>query len=742
MAFSDLIRNTMDAFLSKQYMADGLEKVEDDVDKANSKADSAVSTANNANNRVDNIVEHGGSAESTEVIDSLHDNITGTTYGHLGERLDAHSASLAEMMNDITKYGAIGNNILYTDDYFNNAKSVGNVYFPQNSTKNAIYLFSTNVFANENADNILIYADDNIILSVPTMNGITLKNVIFKNTLKIYVRDRDNYSIMTPQTKEEDILTLSDNPSEIGFQKPIALTINDGTLAEQSFKTDGTTVSNNYFNTVNTNVFSYANGYIVQTGSSQDLTLYHSLSIKSFIGCAYSCAFDSYNGNGDTDSNTKIGVVAWKDNKNFKIISLSGDKKLYVGCLNLDNSSTWLETSTDVSTKLTDAYLPSGRGFNIVIRQIEKRKFEVYDNGYLLGTFETPFDINNIGGIMNHNYGTNIGVNQWGLVNSMYEYLKYGSIGDDLNIAVFGDSITESEGTSICWGDYLGKYLKGQRGITNVNVDNFAISGATSTSQYSVMQTKMTNAYNVVCILIGTNDIQGQPNINTFKSTISNMIDSASQFNAKVIIGLPPMYISHDLTQSGFTPSNYQKGIAYRECIKFLASTKGVTLADTITDIGRIGIDNAFDILRDNLHPNTYTQITIMKCFARSILNSFSKDLTAKDLIYDIAMQDTINLTLNNSWVNNGGAYSSATASKNKSGIVTLNGLIKGGTYTGGTNIATIPVGYRPSTSLIFPIAISGGVSMLEVRADGNIYISSPLANNTWLSLNGITYLV
>lgn len=99
MAFSDLIRNTMDAFLSKQYMADGLEKVEDDVDKANSKADSAVSTANNANNRVDNIVEHGGSAESTEVIDSLHDNITGTTYGHLGERLDAHSASLAESMN-------------------------------------------------------------------------------------------------------------------------------------------------------------------------------------------------------------------------------------------------------------------------------------------------------------------------------------------------------------------------------------------------------------------------------------------------------------------------------------------------------------------------------------------------------------------------------------------------------------------------------------------------------------------
>lgn len=98
--FSKIIRDTMDAFLAKKAMADGLEAVEKDVADANSKSESAVSTANTANDRVDNIVEHGGSAESTEVIDSLHDNITGTTYGHLGERLDAHSASLADMTNE------------------------------------------------------------------------------------------------------------------------------------------------------------------------------------------------------------------------------------------------------------------------------------------------------------------------------------------------------------------------------------------------------------------------------------------------------------------------------------------------------------------------------------------------------------------------------------------------------------------------------------------------------------------
>ncbi|OBR89904.1 hypothetical protein CLRAG_38810 [Clostridium ragsdalei P11] len=64
------------------------------------------------------------------------------------------------------------------------------------------------------------------------------------------------------------------------------------------------------------------------------------------------------------------------------------------------------------------------------------------------------------------------------------------------------------------------------------------------------------------------------------------------------------MYISSTLTGVGFADSNYEKGATYRSAIMYLVATNGIYFADTLSEIGRIGLDNHLSILRDNLHPN------------------------------------------------------------------------------------------------------------------------------------------
>lgn len=100
MAFSDLIRNTMNAFLSKQYMADGLEKVEDDVASANSTAQEAKDIANTANERTNNIITTQVEGKDPEVTDAHFSNVTGKTDTTIGARMDGIDSTLADMTNE------------------------------------------------------------------------------------------------------------------------------------------------------------------------------------------------------------------------------------------------------------------------------------------------------------------------------------------------------------------------------------------------------------------------------------------------------------------------------------------------------------------------------------------------------------------------------------------------------------------------------------------------------------------
>jgi competence protein ComGC len=95
-------------------------------------------------------------------------------------------------------------------------------------------------------------------------------------------------------------------------------------------------------------------------------------------------------------------------------------------------------------------------------------------------------------------------------------------------------------------------------------------------------------------------------------------------------------------------------------------------------------------------------------------------------------------LTFSNSWVAYGGAYSTPQYTKASDGMVSLKGLIKSGTMTSDTVIATLPAGYRPALREVFLGYSDGGVARFDVEPSGNITYEA--GGNGWFSLDGASF--
>lgn len=99
--------------------------------------------------------------------------------------------------------------------------------------------------------------------------------------------------------------------------------------------------------------------------------------------------------------------------------------------------------------------------------------------------------------------------------------------------------------------------------------------------------------------------------------------------------------------------------------------------------------------------------------------------------------------SLATNWSDYGFGFNTNAYRKTSSGVVILKGLIKKSTApTSGEIIATLPVGYRPVSNLIF--VVGGGDGNVAVRLDvdsaGSIIYRSGTANG-WISLEGIHFI-
>lgn len=92
--------------------------------------------------------------------------------------------------------------------------------------------------------------------------------------------------------------------------------------------------------------------------------------------------------------------------------------------------------------------------------------------------------------------------------------------------------------------------------------------------------------------------------------------------------------------------------------------------------------------------------------------------------------------TLENSWVDWGGAYAPARYMKTHEGLVLLEGLIKDGTL--GQPAFTLPVGFRPAEQKIFAVISNALLGLVEVKTNGHVV--PQVGSTTYFSLEGIVF--
>ncbi|MBD2037669.1 hypothetical protein H6F76_22175 [Leptolyngbya sp. FACHB-321] len=91
--------------------------------------------------------------------------------------------------------------------------------------------------------------------------------------------------------------------------------------------------------------------------------------------------------------------------------------------------------------------------------------------------------------------------------------------------------------------------------------------------------------------------------------------------------------------------------------------------------------------------------------------------------------------TLQNGWVNYSKAYNAPAYFKDSLGIVHLKGLVRAGSG----NIFTLPAGWRPASRELHAVATHPGeMGRIDVLTNGQVFMVK--GNNTWISLDGITF--
>ena len=95
-----------------------------------------------------------------------------------------------------------------------------------------------------------------------------------------------------------------------------------------------------------------------------------------------------------------------------------------------------------------------------------------------------------------------------------------------------------------------------------------------------------------------------------------------------------------------------------------------------------------------------------------------------------------------NGWCNYGDIWDEAVIYKNKDGLVTMNGLVKGNYKN---IIFRLPEGWKPNKQLIFAISSDSISRRLDINSNGELYLNTngcigTVEGNGWVSLSGISY--
>lgn len=668
------------------------------------------------------IINAGNS--NAEIVDARVDK-SGKRYDTIGERLDKEhgevTAQLEQMKNDITKYGAIGNGATACDNAYSLAKTKGNVYFPQNSNNNAVYYFNNDLIV----DGINIECDKGVKISIPDTSIISYKKGLISSDLIFISRANLNeFKLINNVNKKINNIVLGNNFEPIIHDSYVFE--DSDYIKEVNFATGYKQESQHFANYDSNGMYKVSDG-----GNPTNKYKYHTLGSILEVGYEYKCLFKFLTK--ETNSDFKIGVGLFATYNKFTFIGIDKDGKITINKLDALQSPQWSETLINPLGDMTNV-----NSFNMTstltlsARIVSTNKAEIYINSIYLTTIEVLGALK-VGFLMNHIYQSGI---QQGAGNClMGRVVKYkvdnSFCYNSLNILVHGDSIGYGFGNSISWADNLKNMLEGYCGITQVNIDNRCTPGEKSNQQLDKFRKIDLTNYTHVIVMLGTNDIQQGNSVDTFVNSIKEFVTTSQNSNKKIIIAIPPHWISKNATNNGFASANYERGEEYRlELIKLQAQYK-FTLIDIARVVGKVSLDNYNIVTKDNLHPTDFVQIMISKAFSNAIIYD------TNNIILDGKVVNSFPLNLQNNWVHFSGSGDGAvpTIRKNNN-YVTVESMIGGGTSTSGTVIANLPLGFRPIQEQFFVVGTNSGFGLVDVKTNGDICVFNGLNSVTWVSMN------
>lgn len=375
----------------------------------------------------------------------------------------------------------------------------------------------------------------------------------------------------------------------------------------------------------------------------------------------------------------------------------------------------------------------------VSVKVTSARSFSVLVNGLVVYSYTTRSSILSVA-FGSENINDTVAVSQMSIVRGAKSF--GGS--KPLRIVMCGDSITDNS-VQYSHAKYL-QMMLGSAGISVAAINNIAVAGQMAAQQYANLQT-IVAGYDVCCIQVGVNDIQGATDFSAFSTTIQNMIAYCKSVGMQPIVAIPTAFYSQaeaiaNGQPGGQNTSNNASMHIYRALlIRAVAAAGGLLNLETMKAYGAMTAkwlsvapySVSDHIVADNIHPTPYGSMMIAQGWARSIIGWLIRpDSTQSEAFEPIPTN----------WLSDGFGLTEKPTIRGREfkGMLSLHDTL----VSDGAVAFTLPPAFKVPTVTIKPVpalnasGLPVGVCSMYVGADGKVYFFALPANTTRVQLDGV----
>lgn len=455
----------------------------------------------------------------------------------------------------------------------------GTVWFPQNATGDASYVFA----ALPDLSGAVYGADPGVTISVPSVNGQSLAAWRLATPLTVIVRDRDNRITLPAnvgQPAHLASLALGDPTRTVGAPRlgPVDMTTLERVRRATTSAARAAGIA----------TLSARQALWPQNSFGAAASTLEGVVVPAVSGLYLSAALEG-------PASGRAGVLIEQADGGFWYVS-TGTGQVFVGAQGADG--TWTETP---GAALPSAAYDSAGGAlaEYQVRIVSPREWEVSVNGWRAARHTTTSDLTSAGFAFYHSGNLNGAQAVTDLVQGT---AARAHVADEVPIVVYGDSLWHAEGLNLGPAELLPLALQTQLGIGRAPVTNRAVSGENSAQQRARMEANGAVGARVCIIAVGTNNIQQLGDLAAYEADLRAMVARAQADGARVVLEVPGIWQSRANTGAGFATGNYDRGGRYRATLRRVAADLGCWVADTPAALGPMTVPSSLYLLRDNLH--------------------------------------------------------------------------------------------------------------------------------------------